>query len=232
MPDFTPVPRRHVPERPLVADTPFQNVGRPTETRYGELLEQAKAVASPTLPDEESDEEEDEEETDTSASISASDVSVEIKPAPRPSMSNRVTGLLFSYLPTLSSTTVKPSLIPRVNQRQLGLPAPPPHRPRTVATPKRKMVSRPRPPKELVNLHIVPEKPVEKVEKVVPKRLVDLVHVPTPAVEKVKEQKPRRSSGSVKDLVKSFEDFGKKTESRRVVGKLGNKAGKPMPVWR
>ncbi|KIL62238.1 hypothetical protein M378DRAFT_797051 [Amanita muscaria Koide BX008] len=129
----------------------------------------------------------------------------------------RVKGFLHSYLPSLSklkshsrSKAVHPPPRP-------GLPLPPPElleKPRgPVATPARPQLPKSKPPKELVQLHPAPL-PAPKTSKIprlaAPQRLVKLNPVPLPEPrEAVSKFKPRRSSGSVKDLIHSFEELEK-----------------------
>ncbi|KAF5362614.1 hypothetical protein D9758_009569 [Tetrapyrgos nigripes] len=212
--------------------------------RYSHLLEEAVAVsksvpfpksatAGTTAVDDKTGEEEDEEsegdsidvdvDVDTEADTSGEQEQSGHRHASRPSLGKKVTGFLFSYLPTLSKTNNKSSSIPRKtsSQRRPGLPLPPAEvleKPRgPVNTPARPTIPKPKPAKDLVDLNHRPfpeESKIPRRGKVVPKRMVELKNVPLPA-EKEKERevpRPRRSSGgSVKDLVKNFEDIDKKS---------------------
>jgi hypothetical protein len=165
---------------------------------------------------------------------------------PSPGLSKRVKGFFFSYLPTLSkSTPPQKSKKPRSNQP--GLPLPPPEllgKARgPISTPVRPPLPRAVPPKEQVHLQHAPspKKPAfPRPQK--PQRLVALHPTPAPApTMPVPIQRNRRSSGgSVKDLVKSFEDLDsdavvKKSEIKRVrsIGDWkGDRCKGDRPAWR
>ncbi|KAG5644342.1 hypothetical protein DXG03_008639 [Asterophora parasitica] len=130
----------------------------------------------------------------------------------------RVKGFLFSYLPTLSKTApagrAKAKHLP---PRHPGLPLPPPdllQKPRgPISTPARAPAPRLPHPKELVQLQPAPA-PLPKASMIPrarkPQRMVELTPVTPPQEEakRVEISRPRRSSGgSVKDLVKSFEEL-------------------------
>ncbi|EAU86780.2 hypothetical protein CC1G_09905 [Coprinopsis cinerea okayama7 len=207
-------------------------------------------------------------ETDTSSTLVDGDVTMESapsaapsKPAPvsTPSLGTRLKSTLFSYLPTLSrNSKPKPSKIPRP-PAQPGLPLPPPplvNYPRPpITTPARPPQEKPPHPKELVDLHPVPD-PEELKKKSKPsmiprpvKRLVELNPVTPPDNKEKDVGKPRRSStGSVKDLIRSFEEMEKeRIERERAEGYMSRPSsslsmGRPRsqvgfkpgfkPVWR
>ncbi|KAJ7089355.1 hypothetical protein B0H15DRAFT_981464 [Mycena belliarum] len=168
-------------------------------------------------------------------------------PAPKPAtIGKRVSGFLFSYLPTLAKSA--PRRPPGATRPRLPLPPPDvlakPRGP--VKTPVRAPLPRAPAPKELVTLQPAPA-PAPKTlipRRAAPRRLVELHHVSPPPVPTVTERgvRPRTSSGgSVKDLVKNFEalDGARKGagagagEVKRVrsVGDFG-KAGAGRPAWR
>ncbi|CAA7263243.1 unnamed protein product [Cyclocybe aegerita] len=153
---------------------------------------------------------------------------------PRPStISTRVKGFLFSYLPTLSTSTLaakSKSLKPVKQQRGLPLPPPPPSlltKPRKpVQTPAKPAPARGPVPKELVNLHNVPlpQPKVGKGRRDPPRRLVELVPVPQEVLDKTvnvlekekRGERGRRSSGSsVRDLIKGFEEMEREQEQEQ-----------------
>lgn len=172
-------------------------------------------------------------------------------PAPPSTLRNRVKGFLFSYLPTrptkpfVSAIPTRNTAIPvptrtaRTNKpapARPGLPLPPSLPPAVlaarargpVATPARPPVPRAKPLRELVELHHAPlPEPRVGVRPGArePKRLVQLARVER--VEGKEEGKvgmrPRSSAGSVKDLVRGFEEL------ERGAGK-GVGVGRPKSV--
>ena len=148
------------------------------------------------------------------------DVSMSMPPPPLPvprSITSRMKGFFFSYLPkaTKPNQDKKPAA-----PAHPGLPIPPPEvfqKARTVATPVSKPAPKPVPPKDLVNLHHAPLPPskIPRPSKQQPKRLVELHPAPPPeprpasSLSKLSVSDRRSSSGSVKDLVKGFEDLQK-----------------------
>lgn len=144
-------------------------------------------------------------------------------------VSNRVKGFLFSYLPTLSKP---PSSLPSRKlqlPRQVGLPLPPPdilEKPRgPVTTPARPALPRVQAPKELVNLNPAPPLPSALPRpKAKPQRMVELHPLPPPVEKPVAlpfVSRPRRSSGSsVKDLVRGFEEMENKEKESLAVKRV------------
>ncbi|KAI0938863.1 hypothetical protein AcV5_000449 [Taiwanofungus camphoratus] len=127
-----------------------------------------------------------------------------------PSIATRVRGFLSSYLPIMS----KSAYAKKALQVQPSLPFPPPEvfaKPRPpISTPIPKPAPRPPHPKDLVNLHPVMTKAsMIPRSSQLPQRLVELR--PPPPIRptcSIPISAPRRSSGgSVKDLIKSFEDL-------------------------
>ncbi|KAG5653559.1 hypothetical protein H0H81_012248 [Sphagnurus paluster] len=156
----------------------------------------------------------------------------------------RVKGFLFSYLPTLSKTApASRAKATHALPRQPGLPLPPPsllekqqqHRGH-IATPVRAPAPKAPHPKELVHLHPAPppKKPtmIPRVKK--PQRLVELHHVSPVKPKEVEVPRPRRSSGgSVKDLVKNFEEIRKGAAEAEKEKKRGEfKRVKSVGDWR
>ncbi|KAJ7582734.1 hypothetical protein C8J56DRAFT_864924 [Mycena floridula] len=241
VPDFTPLARRSVklPQSrlsPATGDYPFKTVaekvpGPLLAPRYSLLLEEATAIS---------------QETPSSLPAPVTPNAVENVELPH-TLGKRVKGFLFSYLPTLS--TKKPVARPTQAARP-GLPLPPDEVLKKsrgpIATPARAPVPKARAPKELVNLQPAPERPkpshVSKLPK--PQRLVQLNHVP---IDEIVATKPadisrnrRSSGGSVKDLVRSFEDLDKKNlqaereraERMKRVRSIGDLKAGGKPKWK
>ncbi|KAI0367221.1 hypothetical protein BV20DRAFT_970877 [Pilatotrama ljubarskyi] len=144
------------------------------------------------------------------------------QPTPGRSIASRMKGFFFSYLPKATKNTQpKKPLVPA----HPGLPIPPPEvfqKPRPpIATPVSKPPSKPVPPKELVHLNHAPPPKPSMIPRLAqkPKRLVDLHPAPPPqprprsSTGLVSDR--RSSSGSVKDLVRSFESLEKQQERER-----------------
>ncbi|KAH7924721.1 hypothetical protein BV22DRAFT_1195737 [Leucogyrophana mollusca] len=152
---------------------------------------------------------------------------------------SRMKGFFFSYLPILSRNVPRRAPLPAQPSRP-PLPCPPPEiyqkSRMPIATPARPAPPRPIHPKELVQLHHA--SPLKKtllprVEE--PCRLVQLkVTSTSPSSGAVQEPRPRRSSGgSVKDLVRCFEemdDRGKRNEGNVCVDRRDT--SKIRPTWR
>lgn len=247
IPDFTPAATRYVPRAQAEpsnpyshpsTDLPFQSLPaeRPRTLpptlfapRYSHLLDEAIAVSqSPSAGSREGPA----PESETSESTQHEFPSHESRtPHQHMTMGKRVKGILFSYLPSLSKTAPQPS---RSSKTVSGLPLPPPdilekHR-KPVITPVRPPPPKVTHPKELVNLHpapIAPKKGPLLPRREKPKRLVELHPVTPPEVrpEPFTFPRPRRSSGgSVKDLVKNFEQI------EQVAGKTGGTLKKVKSV--
>ena len=141
----------------------------------------------------------------------------------------RVKGLLFSYLPAMSKTVPHPSRKVHASS-QPGLPLPPPDllaKPRgPITTPSRPPLPKAKHPKELVQLHPAPL-PVPKtslIPRLKPQRLVHLNPITPPESRaSIPIVKSRDSAGSVKDLVRSFEELKKAHGGDKIVSK---------PAWR
>ena len=149
--------------------------------------------------------------------VEEEDVSMSMPPPPLPvprSITSRMKGFFFSYLPkaTKPNQPKKPTAAAHP-----GLPIPPPEvfqKSRTVATPVSKPAPKPVPPKDLVNLQHAPLPPskIPRPAKQQPKRLVDLQPAPPPeprSLGRGSVGSRRSSNGSVRDLVKGFEDMEK-----------------------
>ncbi|KAI0634994.1 hypothetical protein C8Q77DRAFT_1105212 [Trametes polyzona] len=170
-------------------------------------------------------------EADTSSanltSVAATPKAASEQPAqltPSRSIASRMKGFFFSYLPTASKKTQpkKPAA-----PAHPGLPIPPPEvfqKPRPpIATPVSKPPSKPVPPKELVQLHHAPPpKPsmIPRPAQQKPKRLVELHPAPPPPPPRPRSSTGllsdrRSSSGSVKDLVRTFESLEQQQERER-----------------
>lgn len=208
---------------PPVLDSLFQDLvpevsGLPASLlapRYSHLLQEAIAVSQ------------DRSDSDTSPSGTTSVMdsiprgkSPKTPVHPPSSIGKRMKGFLFSYLPTLSTTKqdIRQSQVPRP-----GLPLPPPdvlEKPRgPISTPVRPPAPRPTHPKELVHLQPAPLPKVSMIPRASkPRRLVELHPLPSPTPSRaIAIPRARRSSGgSVKDLVRTFEELDdvRATENR------------------
>ncbi|OCH87065.1 hypothetical protein OBBRIDRAFT_890044 [Obba rivulosa] len=233
--------------------------------RYSHLMEEALAVSSmetPSRPDPPATHPPatNPPTTDTSATESPmttlspppTSLDIEHRPAAQStptsdnrSIAGRVKGFFSSYIPTLSRST-RAKTMPAPSQP--GLPIPPREifeRPRVpVVTPAAKPAPKAVPPKDLVQLHSVPAaKPAAPARKSrQPHRLVELraaaASAPAGAVPVPRER--RASGGSVKDLVRTFEDMRRLSEGaerglRRTKSITESRAGgstRQRPVWR
>lgn len=143
---------------------------------------------------------------------------------PATSLRKRLSGIFFSYMPTLTAKTAPPPR--RIPQdAQPGLPLPPPEvlqKSRTVKTPAKAPLPKPVPLKQLVELNPAPQPKPSMIPRwnrnQEPKRLVSLQRIPPPPTlgsgTSNGPSRPRRSSGaSVKDLVKGFEELGARLEA-------------------
>ncbi|EIW55932.1 uncharacterized protein TRAVEDRAFT_73651 [Trametes versicolor FP-101664 SS1] len=142
---------------------------------------------------------------------------------PSRSIGSRMKGFFFSYLPTATKTTQpkKPAA-----PAHPGLPIPPPEmfqKPRPpISTPVSKPPSKTVHPKELVQLNHAPPPKPSRIPRFAqkPQRLVELHPAPPPPEPRPRSSlglagDRRSSSGSVKDLVRSFETFEKQQERER-----------------
>ena len=223
VPDFTPLGRRVPPPRtlrpafplPVVEDAPFANAAHEKEKkRTAEAYEEENTQESFEQPQ-------------TPATIG-----------------NRVKGFFFSYLPTMSKTA--PPVNKRLVPRKPGLPLPPlevlEKSRGPIATPVRPPLPKVRHPKEMVHLHPAPQPQpksslIPRAKK--PQRLVDLHPLPPPPPPPEPVPRPRRSSGgSVKDLVRGFEELkksnAKPVELKRVrsIGEMNRGQASSRPVWK
>jgi len=163
-------------------------------------------------------------------------------PAPQTKTKQGFKGL-FSYLPVLSKPSQPTS---KRGSHRPGLPPPPPEliqkQRGPIATPARPPIPLQTHPKELVNLQPAPPITRSFVPRLVkPQRLVNLHPIPLPAKpQPVIHHRQRTSSGSVKDIVKSFEDWeGSKVAELealkhmrlRRVKSVGHEM-KGKPVWK
>ncbi|KAI0353411.1 hypothetical protein OH77DRAFT_1427485 [Trametes cingulata] len=143
-------------------------------------------------------------------------------PTPSRSIASRMKGFFFSYLP---KATKNPQPKKPVVPAHPGLPIPPPEvfqKPRPpIATPASKPPPKPVPPKELVHLNHAPPPKPSMIPRLTqkPKRLVELHPAPPPQPRPRSStgfvSDRRSSSGSVKDLVRSFESLEKQQERER-----------------
>ena len=210
VPDFTPV---HPARRqgidstlPRLAAPAFLGQTTPRlpaslmAPRYSHLLEEAKSLSK----------------QDFTSSFSPSDEPTQEDP-PTPSVGSRMKGFFFSYLPTLKKKT--PVQKKSREPARPGLPLPPPEFMEKargpVITPQPKSMPRPTHPKELVHLQHAPLPSRIPTLSQAPKRLVELRPVSlSPAVSAPIDipDERRSSSGSVKDLVHSFEEMERSRE--------------------
>ncbi|KAF8226459.1 hypothetical protein L208DRAFT_1380191 [Tricholoma matsutake] len=208
-----------------VAETSVEGLGKESDVSINEDAVAVNILSTPV------------DDEDHSLTISGTNES----PATPATIGKRVKGFLFSYLPTLSKTA--PPAPRKIKQRpqQTGLPLPPPEvleKPRgPISTPVRPPLPKPKPAKELVHLNPAPQPPkasmIPRARK--PQRLVDLQPLPPHSPPKpVAIPRPRRSSGgSVKDLVRSFEDLEKQREVEKAgVKKIELKRVKSNGDWK
>jgi hypothetical protein len=260
VPEFTPIRLKPVQRREWVAETPLRS-RQEEETRtkavpltllaprYSHLLEEAISISKElpqiTLTDasQESDIMLGEHESDSSKSTLVEDSELVREPSPTlaeiqpDTIGKRVKGILFSYLPTLKKSATK---TPKRHGHP-GLPLPPQDvltKPRgPVNTPAREPVPKVIPPKDLVHLQQAPpmQTPTSKIPKVVhPKELVELNHVTPKVADEHKTRERRRSSGagSVKDLIKGFEDMESQDSVDKVEGRGEIRRMKSIGEWR
>lgn len=162
---------------------------------------------------------------------------------PSPGISKRVKGFFFSYLPTLSKS-MPPQKSEKSRSKQPGLPLPPPEvlgKARgPISTPIRPPLPKPIHPKEQVHLQHAPSPKKSTLSRPSkPQRLVELHPTPplSPTVPIPIQRNRRSSGGSVKDLVRSFEDMDneviKKPDIKRVrsIGDNGQRR-KERPAWK
>ncbi|KAF8621247.1 hypothetical protein AX15_007956 [Amanita polypyramis BW_CC] len=243
IPDFTPLNlTRPILPPPIVSGALFQGLReedvdpwKPPKG-YADLMEEAIAVGNKSN--------EDAEQPSTTETLplpgavhSKGHPLIKKRHPSRPetpsTLGGRVKGFLFSYLPSLSKTAPHPSRKINDASRQSRLPLPPPDlldKPRPpITTPTRPPMPKPKHPKELVKLHPAPL-PVSKsslIPRFKPRRLVELNPIPPPEPRtSVPVIKPRSSNGSVKELVKSFEDLRRVSDHERAVPK------EPRPAWK
>ncbi|KAL0060873.1 hypothetical protein AAF712_012337 [Marasmius tenuissimus] len=226
--------------------------------RYGYLLEEVEKVSrGDTLltplessADEVLDEEIEQDEVENSLEISRdSDDSLEIDDEDASSASTqqpqglggRMKGIIFSYLPTLSKTS-QPSSKKPTRPRQAGLPLPPPDvlskQRGPIATPARTAVPRGPAPKDLVTLNHQDLPPETKIprRKEKPKRLVELKNVQPPVEPEIRRNTTDggglRRKGSVKDLVKGFEELERSSSSLSMRNEKVKAKEAARPAWR
>lgn len=244
VPDFTPLPRGKTLSTqsispslgrlppPVADDYPFkksqgkQHVPAPLlAPRYAELLEEAESINASV------------------GSLQPQTPQINRSLAPADSISRRFKGFLTSYLPTLSSSAKAHAKRLAVPSR-MGLPLPPEDvlkKPRgTINTPIRPPQPKAKVHKDLVDLHHAPPTLPSKLPKPKPKRLVELNPVALP-VQTMEPRTRRSSGGSVKDLVKSFEDLDQSvrlstgagaSNLKRVKSWVGRENIAEKPRWR
>jgi hypothetical protein len=251
-----------------IASPEAPNLPQPQETdesftlsEEGHSTESAASASFDSQESEESLEAADEVEVEPEVDETHGEPMEEERYEESPGLGQRVKGFLYSYLPTVNSKSQIPTKKSRLHL-QPGLPVPSEDilkKPRgPVRTPLRAPPSKPRPPKELVNLHEAP-KPKERgtwIPRITqkPKRMVELNHVMSPEMAKEMERErlreswssdaSRRSSGgSVRDLVKGFEEMDKKAAKEvkppgklKIGGVFGAQknvpSGTAKPAWR
>lgn len=174
------------------------------------------------------------------ASTAADTSSADIPPSQ--SITSRMKGFFFSYLPRASKARAQPKTAPK--PAHPGLPIPPPEvfqKPRgPIATPVSKPPNKPTHPKDLVQLqHAPPPKPsrIPRPAQQPPRRLVELHHVPPPEPSEGRPRSAlsmldrRSSSGSVKDLVKGFESLEKQQAKEKVDEATRLKRARSVGEW-
>ena len=229
------LPRKQRPMLPPpVLDAPFKDIPpeRPQRLppsllapRYSHLLEEAISVSqqgfNAEVPGSTSLDNSISTETETAPSTpvkllvnDTTTLQTSSSAHPPPSIGKRVKGFFFSYLPTLSKTALPPN--GKSQPPRPGLPLPPrevleKHR-GPISTPIRPPAPKPKHPKELVHLQPAPQQQqktslIPRATK--PQRLVELHPLPSPiSSQPTAISRGRRSSGgSVKDLVRTFEEL-------------------------
>lgn len=246
MPQFTPLPRRAPPSRlqrmSLVASSvPDSSTIPPTllAPRYSHLMEEAIAISGPTTSTAK-----DDHDTPDTTNDPVTPASPRQEPEQPSSLGKRVKGFLFSYLPIRSGPSTGPPLR-KPSQQLRGLPLPPDDilkRPRgPVTTPIRPPPTKPRHPKELVDLHPAPlpvkTSLIPRVAK--PQRMVQLNPVPERPASVIGGSlngSRRSSGGSVKDLVKNFEELdgrvSREQNHMRRAKSNGDLKGLVRPSWK
>lgn len=227
--------------------------------RYSHLMDEAIAISnshrSPAVDHVEEDEQPD-PDPDPDGAPNEEIYDDRATPAPDPapiqppeSIGKRVKGFLFSYL---RSPAPKPAALPKVTLKpvsNVAVPLPPKEvveKPRgPIYTPVREELPRPPPHKDLVDLQHLPTPAVKVKAARKPQRIVELRPV-SPPPPPIQIPRPRKDSGgSVKDLVRSFEDMDghiamesaarKRSEQMskvRNVGRLRAVSGGSKPVWK
>ncbi|KAL1754241.1 hypothetical protein FB107DRAFT_216139 [Schizophyllum commune] len=209
--------------------------------RYSHLLNEAKSISRKTGGGDD-DDSDDEDAAEVNRSLSMEPEEEEEEEAedeemPKEEEQEQPGGLkrfIYSYLPR----SLTPSRRTRAQPKQLpqkALPPPPQLPPRgPIETPERPPPEPLVPPKELVELHQAP--PPTKLPRPVakPKRLVELQHVPTPDQwdKRLFNFRPRErkdSGGSVKDLIKSFEEIDR---AKKAAADAKAKANGKKPAWK
>ncbi|KAG6862737.1 hypothetical protein C0991_010467, partial [Blastosporella zonata] len=161
---------------------------------------------------------EEDEEDNTSPPIASPPSHPHHPQAPPSTLKTRVKTLLFSYLPSATRSRLAPHPLRLTTlPKKPVLPPPPPSKSRgPITTPVRPAPPQPQVPKDLVHLHPAPVSIPTKIPRAQkPKRLVELNRVsPPPEPEKkiVAPRGRRSSGGSVKDLVRGFEEMKKNEE--------------------
>jgi len=257
---ITPLPKRFTLPPAIGPEAPFSSIKMPRTKalmapRYGYLLEEAEKInrgeismSEPSV-DPVFDEEIEQDEIEASLDISRDSDNFEVEEQDESSVSTqqmqglggRMKGIILSYLPTLSKTA-KPSSKKPDRPRQAGLPLPPPDvlskQRGPVATPARPSIPRGPAPKELVTLHhqdLPPETRIPK-RKEKPKRLVELRNVQPPPEPEIRKSTSGagglRRKGSVKDLVKDFEELERSSSSLGMRSEKAKVKDFAKPAWR
>ncbi|TRM57521.1 hypothetical protein BD626DRAFT_515027 [Schizophyllum amplum] len=236
VPDFTPLPiraplLRHTSVKSIASEHNDAELGtRPVSPallnpRYSHLLDEAKNISV----DEEDDDDEDAAEVNRSLSMEPED-DHDDEQGPRPAKGLK--GFLYSYLPKSFTPNRRLKAAPNQDLRKC-LPPPPPLGPRgPIETPERPPLPSTVPPKALVELHEAP--PPTKLPRPAarPRRMVELQHVPSPQqwdsrLFTLKPRERKDSGGSVKDLIKSFEEMDKAKKAAKL--KASSQA---KPAWK
>lgn len=202
VPDFTPIGPRRVADR--LDEGTYRLPATLLAPRYSHLMDEAVAISK------------------SGGSVApGSSSGATVKAPGSPSLFRRLASPLFSYLPLLSKGASEEA---SREQDKSGLPLPPPElfekERGPIVTPVAKAPPKPAHPKDLVELHAVPEKPsMIPKPKTQPKRLVDLRPAPpksepVPVAKNLMKER-RESGGSVKELVKSFETLDESVSSLR-----------------
>ncbi|KAL1744263.1 hypothetical protein HDZ31DRAFT_39057 [Schizophyllum fasciatum] len=245
VPDFTPMSKLPALPRQSEAGSSRHGAGQGARAmspalfnpRYSHLLKEAKSISRRSA-DADDEDEEDAAEVNRSLSVEPEEEEEEEAGERRgecieeeePEQATGLKRFIYSYLPR--SLTPSRRVRPTKQQLTKALPPPPQLPPRgPIETPERPPLSPLVPPKDLVELQQAP--PPTKLPRPVnkPRRMVELQHVPTPdqwdrRLFNLRPRERKDSGGSVKDLIKSFEEIDRERKAAAAA------KAKAKPAWR